>query len=424
MSETTATTTATPSTEATQPEVKTPKPRNVSGIPDSRVKRYFDEMYVNKEVHLRSEQVRAELAPFNRARNALDDGLEEQFANGKVVLDENRKVVKIPLGDARRVELKDFLTKRASDHIKLEQEHQALSRARTRFSEDAARKVRDISVLMVSQLLEHAAKNCLKVDKKIMQVSHLHAEGWQSLGCSPLWEKLPSWVNPPILASKKTKTGSDETAAAAETTDDDSHKNKPSFVYYITEMCCDLTHPLKVDEHGEPVLVTVERKNEKTGAVVAQQSYDRQQDGPYALLRTSTQFKQYLSDLVFEFFGRIAPLIQLQLNVLKIKTIDSTVIMNVVQFIMTDGHPATEKLVYEQIDKPDPEVLRKVKLERKAARDEKREPNDKRKDTELPQVKVLDIRKEVVVDCPKYEQLCTALNEAQKLWPTKETRAK
>ena len=404
---------------AVAPVVAAVKNHNQSGFPETRLRNYLDKLYVNVEVTKRLNGLHEQYAPFQRADKALKDGKEEQFdAAGKPVLNENREVSYVALTDARRAALTTMLETNKARRAELEREMNALSHARIRFSDESGRVVRDVVYSMTRELLKHAFESCKLVDKKIIHVSHLHSAGVEKLNCFPLICNLNLWRNPPSPPKKSTAEAETEAAATPESEAAAARGASPSFVYYLSAICSELTHPTKYDAQGNVVTKTVTKKSE-AGVVTTSTVVDKVMDGPYAALRTSTQIKDYLSDLIFEFFARISPLIQLQLNALKIKTIGSDVIMSVIQRIMVDGQQTTESLVYETVKRPDPEALKKIREERKKAKAENRPPADARTDEQLPQIDDLEITKKLVFNDKRYDAFIADLEELRKLWPAK-----
>lgn len=417
---TTAGAAAPASTTETTATKKGPKAHHVSGIPEARLKRLFDEGYINHSVHEATVEVKKKLAPYARADKALESGQEEQFdAAGKPILDDNKKPTFVPLTDARRKELTEFLQKNTEARSRLTEEQHALSRARIRFSEDSGRLLRDVIVFAIRELIRHAADNCMANSKVIIKRQHLQSEGAESLVCWPLIQRLPSWNTPPPEPVKKTEGDGEKPAVApaAEEPASTVHRSDP-FLYYINDMCSEFASPTNRDANHNAIVRTTTYTDPKTQEVSERQAIDRVQTGKYHSIRTSNDVKLFLSTLILEMFDLLSPLFQRQLDALRLKTIGEDVILSVIEPIMDVGLTATETLEYQRNSIPDPEVLKAVKAERAAARREKREPTDKRTDDQLPQVEQLVIRKTLTVQESRYVRLQAALEESRALWPS------
>lgn len=430
---------AAPAADAAAPTRRAKYPGGT--INDTRVIRYLNEQYINPSVSARVFEIKDLQEPFARAQRALKTGQEEQFdAAGKPLLNAAREPTFTPLTDARREALTKYLADNDATIKKYEEELTALQHARIRFSEETGRVVRDIVFVMIRELLTHAFDSCKLADKTIVQVSNVHAPGVEKLSCYPLIANLPKWRNPPEAVKKHTKEETAATptqpaaagaaqpaaaapaqpAAAAVAVEDEAESGRgaSTFKHYITEICSEMTNPSKVNPDGTVVMKVVEKKD-AAGVVTKVNTVDRVTDGKYSGLRTATQFKDYMSDLIFDFFGRITPLIQRQLTVLGVKTINSEVVMSVVERIMLDGVVPTEELKYERVKTPQPEALKAVREERKKAKAEKREPTDKRTDAELPQVEELIITKVLNFNDAKYNAFTAELATLREAWPTK-----
>lgn len=410
--------------------IKEPKLHNPSGVPESRLKRYFDELYVNKKIHDRMVVVETELEPFENARKLLEAGVEPQLdAAGKQLVGDDKKGKTVPLTEARTKELTE-LRERNKDRInKLEEEKNALARARFRFSDDFGRVFRDVVVVWLRELIERGAERCQVVDKKIISVAMLHSDDARNMNCYPLVSNLPSWRNPPAPPVKKAAAKEEEVAAAPEVNPDEDANTRgtPSFVYYVTEMCSELTHPTQYDDKGVAKTSVHENKDEKTGDVRVNRIVEKG-ESKYANLRTSTQFKEYLSALVFEFCALVSPLVQRHMTALKIKTIQGQHLMSVIEMLMNVGNPINEELVYTRTPETDPVALKKYKEDLTAAKASGPGSEDRVKALEatfasLPKIDVLEITKPMQFEGTRYPEFLRRLEVSKRLWPVKEVTA-
>lgn len=440
MSTATATTPTVSTTPAANgaPATAQPEPKRVkvpsNTIRAARVAGCFNEDHVNVSVTASLNKLKAQLEPYLRAEKALESGKEAQYdAAGKQLVNVSTKEkLFTDLSEARKEQLKKFLAENSDAVNKCREEIAALQHARIRFSEDSDKVMRDIVVAIVRELIQHAFADCLIADENRVQVSHLHGKGVESLICFPLIANLPSWKNPPApkKAEKATPApvvaaGTDAAstpavaatpapvAAAEPAAEADSETN---FIYHIIEICSEMAHPTKLNADGTVMTKTVEKKG-KDGALTKVTTVDKDMTGKYAEFRTTQQFKQYLNDLIFEFLGRVSPLVQLQLTALNVKTINREVIESVIMRIMVDGSTVTETLKYDRVKVPNPELVKALREERKKAKAEKREPTDKRTEAELPTVDELVITKVLKFADPRYEQFQAKLNSMRESWP-------
>lgn len=420
---------------------KGPNVPHISGIHESRVQSTLGNTIVNRSIHARHLELKKEMAPFRALEKALETKKEHQYdANGEPMVDTaTGKDKLIDLTEAREAEIRAHLEANAESYTKLRNESDALSRARIRFSENVGNLVRDIVMAFIKELIEVCAKECIRRERKIMLIDMLHTVDATQLQYYRLIHNLPSWVNPPkqVTTRKKKSTPEDDAAAAAAAAVEASVKppqpkpvagNEPNFVHYIDDVIKGTFHPIVRDANGNAVINTTTNVDPATGVTRVHKSIERKSNGEYAALRTSQQLKEYLSKLVLEFMDRLSPLIQRQLQALKIKTVGESVIMSIVEMLMSDGVPVAESLKYSTSERPDPVELKKLKDERKAARAAGRDPTDTRTEAQLPKIVVVEISKELVFgskDAPNpFDALKVELAEARKLWPQKKVAAK
>jgi hypothetical protein len=255
------------------------------------------------------------------------------------------------LTEARRKDLEAYVAKFKERHDKLQEEQDALGRERIRFSNDVPWILSIVCDELIKQLLEHAMDRVLLADKKIIQVSHMHEEGVDKLTLYPLVANLRLWKNPPEAPLKKNaKKGAamPQNVPAPEPVEHDKYP----FKYYVAEICANLISP------------------EVTGA---DGKVTKQDNGKYAVVRVSEHIKKYCSDLLVQLLERLAPLVQLKLEAMNVKTITNTAIMSTIQEILEDGQEPVEELKYETKLAADPEEVKKEKAKRKTSKQAKME---------------------------------------------------
>lgn len=394
-------------------------------ISESRTARIFNNNFINPKISARVDEIRTILHPFTEAQKALDAGKEPQLdAAGKPVVGEDKQKQFVDLSDARRKELTDLLANSSEKRLQLNAELSGLQNARIRFAESSGALLRDIIVVWINEMLQHTMQQCQTVDKKIINVSHLHSGDTENLVTFPLVRNLPSWVNPPE-APKKGAKAAESDAPAAPPSEDDNEK-RPSLVYYITEMAAELTHPVVYNDDFTPRTQTVTSKD-KDGNERSSEQVVKQQDGEFAALRTSTHIKEHISNLVLEFFARLSPLVQNHLRSRKVKTITEQVILDVIENIMNDGLPTTEELVYSREDRPDPEAVKRLKderrVEREKAKTENREPRALKSDDDLPKVSVQVVTKKLNVEGDRFQKLMDLIAAEKAKYPAAPPKA-
>jgi len=332
-----ATTTPVPVTQTQAvPEVvaKEKKSKNVTHVPisESRARKIMDDKGVNRDVSTEIKQLKKKLEPYDKEEKALKEGKEIQCdVTGKpLVLD--KQPATIPLSEQRKKEFEDRQAKFAPERKKIESRLKSLSSAKIRFSENVSWALCAILEEMVNEMLVYAIKGCIIKERKIIHIEHLQSKGSDKLLIYPLIKDLHSWQHPPVVV-EQTKEEKAEPKAKVEKTGD-------SLAYYIQEICRELTRPTKRDSAGNPILF--DKKNKKGGVV---KSVVRDEEGEFSKIRMSTELKEYISHLLLEFIARLDPLLQLELQTVKIKTISKEILMHVIKMIMVDGCTYVTKLV-------------------------------------------------------------------------------
>lgn len=389
-------------------------------ISDSRVRRLVDKQCVNRAASEKIRFLKNKARPYEEAKKALNNGYEYQKdAAGKPILssDDKKHPLTVDLTEKRRSELEQFLKSEEKNYDSIKDEITALSNSRIRFSDGVAVTFCTVLEYIVNELFEFAMKNCLVNDKKIIHVHHLNREGAEKLRCYPLIRNLPSWRNPPAHKPKSKEGG--ENQEQTQTSDKSS-----TFFYYITSLCREITHPTEFDANGNPVVKVVKDKR-----VVS-----RKQDGEYSSIRASTEIKNYINNLLVEFLERLSPLIQLQLQSMKVKTITEDTVLQVIHSIMVDGVPVEEKLIYEKKEVVENEALRKLKDQKAefkkqcddADRQGKARPNKPQFERmeDLPKKTVLVVEKELVFGNDAFDKIKECVDEKLKIFHEKKEEEK
>lgn len=273
----------------------------------------------------------------------------------------------------------------------LELKATALSRERTRFSNEASIALSIICDEIVQQLTEHTMNRVLAAKKKIIQVSHLHEAGVEKLPLFPLIKTLPSFVataNKIAADSESTKVADALSSALAQAEKDFKKKWSVKCPKVKGEEAA-----LEVLEHAEEHPAEPEEddaSDSKTSfkfyvGQVCKETIKR--DERYKSVRVSTEIRSYLSDLLVEFIKRLSNLVQLTANCMKNKTINDIAILRTVESLLIDGHYPVETVEIKEDECVDPVSL-KAELQKKD--DAKKAGGEYKFDLEsLPKVKNL-----------------------------------
>lgn len=327
-------------------------------IPSARVRTIFSNV-INSNVNKRIDALKPKYKEYKKIREALDSGKEKKLdSEGKVIMSEDGKEPQfVDLSKERREELQKQLDANKNEFQNVEREYKALTEARTRFSDNVSDTLAIIIEETLKNLLLSAMDKCVENNDSMIHMEYLHHEDIKNLNVYPLIQNLKSWQNPPAVekqSGKKAKKEENETDNSAE------HR---SFVNYIEKMTTELARPAIKDPKGNvkyevkivhPKKEGEEAKDKKIKCVMKDKS------GKYSKVRCEGPIKSYLNVLMLELIERLSPLVHQQLMTKKIKTINKSVILDVVKFILLDGKEFeidveySEPTVLDPNFKPDP----------------------------------------------------------------------
>lgn len=360
----------TPTPTPTKSRTQTSKAIGVD-ISPARVRRHLDKINLNKKIDSMVAELKATISEYEEAKQRLDSGKKKVFVEKEV---DGKKLLAEELKDLTHDEQKHAratVEKLGPSIDQVRMKAGALSRERTRFSNDASIALAIICDELIQELATHTMNKVIDAKKKIIQISHLHEEGIEKLSLFPLIRNLPlfmstakqlddslkketqekllsttlqqaekDWKKKYDVHTKKKKAAEPvqvavQTAVAVEQPEeeeeDDTSDSKTSFRFYVHLVCKNIIRHSPKNESGSP----------KYGAV-----------------RVSTEIRAYLSDLLVQLIQRLSHLVLLTATSMKIKTVNDTAILQTVEALLVDGHDVVETVEYVDAMVPDQAVVK------------------------------------------------------------------
>lgn len=402
------------STEQTQTSTKRSHHETVISV--ARVKNGFNknkEYGINKDIIAKTKKLKAEQEKYNSAKKALETGEEVHVeANGKPVLDAEKKQQMHPLTEVRRKELTKYVEEYSKRYDEIEEELGALGNAQIRFSDEVGLALTVALEEVAKQLLEYSMKRCKIIEeKKMVYVKHLRSGNVEELSYYPLFSKLPTWVNYKPNEEKKGEKSEEKEEKHTEEEKEETKQSpdKTSLFYYICELCKEMIHPVVLDKEGKQQFEVVTRKMKENKGEKQVTVVKRDETGPFKDLRVSSEMKRYVTALMKELCMRLSPLVQLQLQLMKIKTINVKILLSVIKNLMVDCEKYSEKLTYTRVEEADPKAVKEQKKNAEEAKKQNKEYK-KKPEKELPRSQVLKIEKQLVFNNKGYEELESVIN--------------
>lgn len=380
-----------PSVEPVVDAVKTPKePARVLivNISVARTRRHLDKLNLNMALDAKLNEHKKELALLEASKALLESKsvsvstiVESVDANGKTTKTKTDQV-----RPASEQELADATTavERITPTVASHNMHVlALTRERTRFSFNAPVVLSIVCDEMIESLLGHTMDKAIAGGKKIIQISHLHEAGIESLALYPLFEKLPSFQ----ANSKKIAAA---TSAAKAQAHDAALLSQAEKDFKKKYAAC-LPKVQKAPKGEKPAVeVKPEEKIEEKAVVEEKQQTDQieadSDDSKAAfkqyvnnickILKESTKYashnvkfsneiRSYLSDLVAEFIRRVSGLVAPMISNMKIKTVNEATILRIVEGLLIDGHAAVETIEFKNDQIRDPAFMKSEAAKKK-----------------------------------------------------------
>lgn len=334
-SETTTTTTA-ETTTATETTETTKKSKDVSNVPKTyisaaRVRRDVDARNLNRVNKERSDELKATISQYKEYEKGLADKT---------------------LTDADVVVATKYLSDNKERFETVEQQLNALSKDKVRFSNTASLIVALLCDEFVRELASFAMRKTVESGKKNVYVSHVHSAGVEKLAYYALVRDLPSFV----------QTAERIRSELAE----ESHANEIKQLLLQAEKDFKKKYDVKLTKEQKEK----ERADKKTALAAAHQAEPEDDDveedttsykyyikklfdnnkPTEVQLRISKEIKTYLSRLVDEFLDRLSNQVRLTIINMKNKTVNEVAILHTIKSMMIVGHSPVESLTFNEVD--------------------------------------------------------------------------
>ena len=379
-----STVTVEPALETATKRHQTSKAIGVS-ISSARVRRHIDRLNLNAVIDRMIGELKEQLSPYKAAKDHLKSGkvtysVEQEVDGKKQFVQQTR-----PLSDDERTAFQATVDRLLVSAGELEMKVTALSRERTRFSNEAAVALSIVCDELIQQLTDHAMKRVLLAKKKIIHVSHIHETGVEDLSLYPLFKSLPTFV---ATANKLKKEKADlaydltMTNLLAQAERDfkkkySVHCPKKRKSAETVEQTTTEVAPVESVAEVEPELPEEDESDESKTSFrfyvgqVCKEMIKR--DPNFKSVRISTEIRGYLSDLLVEFIQRLSSLVHLTATCMKNKTINDVAILRTVESLLIDGHSVDEVVEFKDALVHDPAVLKAEAEKKEAEKKEHRE---------------------------------------------------
>jgi hypothetical protein len=279
----------------------------------------------------------------------------------------------VPLTQEEREKYKLAVDRLEPLYHDLKLRQHALSRERTRFSNETPIVLSIVCDLVVQQLVEHAMEKVLLAKKKIIQVGHLHEQGVENLPLYPLVKTLPSFRKiADELKDKRIDTLVNKAVRSAlvKAERDFRKRAKLQQIKLNPEEVAPATEEEDEVEVDDDETAPAPAKDSKTSfKFYVYQVCNKLKSNPrFSSIRVSTDIKFYLSDILVELVQRLSHLIYLTTVCMKNKTVNDMAILRTVEKLLVDGHKPTEQLEFKNVKVPDPELLKQEDLKKEEAK--------------------------------------------------------
>ena len=367
------------------------QPTRVAGlfISPARVRRHADKLGLNHLIEEMVTKLQADISIYETSSKALATGgrtqpqeyTEETQVDGKTEQVKKTREVVVPLTEEDKKQLVATVAALQPKMGEFNSRVAALSRERTRFASDSAVVLATICECVVRQLFSHAVARVLLANKKIVHTEHLFEDGVEALPLYALVRTLPSF------ASMQKKLV-DEARTAAQTKQlNDAVENA---LKDFKKLHADVLPKKKRHEAAAPVEAApveaapvpapapaVDAENDDEDASESKTSFKfyvtqtskavKSSKPEYAAVRISTEIRDFVSDLLAELIRRLTNLVYLEIDSMKVKTVNDVAILQCVKKLLVDGHAAVESIAETIEMLPDPEVVSALHKERAVA---------------------------------------------------------
>ena len=305
------------------------------------------------------------------AAGTLDLAAEQATALVKVQEQEAKNAERLALGEAIRAPKPETPHGVSIDN---------LSKMRIRFAKDTPTNVAAVICAFLHDITAFGMYNVLEQGQKILKVRHILADGIHNRLFSTLYENLPVFKNAvraeasrrdleKLKAEEKKKV---RKAAGASKTCTGLSKEESVGVKLATptKKITAVVHEVKDDEDDQP---DNERDFKHYVRAVCHNTMNRKVDdekkAEYDRVRISNEVREFGSDLVINFIQTLGPLISGQIDLMNVKTVNSTIIRSIITMLFeyTNGDPVGVNKVFDAKIEVHNTFLSKKRDEKEAA---------------------------------------------------------
>ncbi len=386
---------------------KEPKAKKLvvaAGNSSARTRRHIDRLGINLAIETEIAKHKSQLDALKQAEALL---VSKKVTEAVTVEVEGKNKTEQRTRDATAEELAAatesvrVLSLAKADH---EMHTTALSRERTRFSNESAAALSFVCEEIVDSLVEHTMDAAIVDGKVTIQVAHLHSAGVEALPLFPLFSTLPKYA---ATAAKLGKIAEDAAKAAliesaASAMEKKLREQYASFLPKEGKVA--KAKPVKPIEAGDAAEDAADNKvSFKFYVVHACDRLKASEKYTGKNIKISNDIKTYLSDLVIEFIGRIANLVVLTVKSMKNTTVTDVAIMRTIEALLIDGHKAVDTVTFKEEQIKDPAFIK--------AEAEKRKLDPAYKVAEIPLITGLVATKTTVYPTSYYDTLAAIVAE-------------
>lgn len=356
---------------AAKPKAKAQPKVVIVSISAARTRRHLDKLGLNKGVDEKISALKVDLAPYKAAKLLVETGKKSVEVTKEV---DGKTVTSSEVQDVSENELvtaRDLVAKLADAATDAEHKIAALSRERTRFSNESASTLSIIFEELIKQISTHAMDRALAAKKKIIQVSHLYEPGIEKISLFPLIKSLPLFQATSEKIAKALQSAEAEKLLHARLVQAEKDFKKKHNVT-TPKKKAEMPAPVPVPPAPEP---SPEEEDDESDSKITFRFYVHQvckdivkSNDKYKAIRVSTEIRAHLSDLLVELVKRLSGLFLLTAGSMKNKTINEAAILRTVENLLIDGHTPVETIEYQEAQISDPQFVKDETAKRDAAK--------------------------------------------------------
>lgn len=241
------------------------------------------------------------------------------------------------------------------EHKELSDKVTALSKERVRFSNDASVVLSIVCEELTEQLLRFTMDKTIELNMgKNIKVTTMYSSELEQLSLYPLIRTLPMYLNKKQKFDKQYQDEllKNEIRVAVSTAEKEfkklhdikSAKKRPVEATAVD----DATKVVKVVKKVEKDLST--KTSFKTCVNHVYKSLKERSGDKYEHLILSSDFKNYLSELLVEFIRRLSSHIYLMITTMKNKTVNDTITLKTVELLLIDMHQPNVSFELKLVD--------------------------------------------------------------------------